>query len=195
MLVCSNKDSPTQLIDHLPHPNQYGFRAGRWIFTPLFLPRRLTEIVERHSTSGYILFLDWSQAFDPIGHPHLADALRRYGIRPLLVNAIMAVYQTCQFFVTDPSGDSPPFLLAQGIRQGCPLSPYLFIIVLSAFTSDLHFLFSGYFLLYAMDLFQHSPSSWRWICRWYRSHGSYPWNSFQTTPPSSTSCGQNRAPT
>ena len=34
---------------------------------------------ERHSTSLYILFLDWSQAFDSIGHPHLAAALRRYG--------------------------------------------------------------------------------------------------------------------
>ena len=32
----------------------------------------------------------------------------------------MAPYQNCQFFVTDPSGDSPYFPLARGIRQGCP---------------------------------------------------------------------------
>ena len=104
-------------IDHLLHPNQYGFRAGRSISTPLFLLRRLTEIFERHSTSLYILFLDWSQAFDSIGHPHLAASLRRYGITPLLVDAIMALYQNRQFFVTDPSGDSPYFSLARGICQ------------------------------------------------------------------------------
>ena len=59
---------------------------------------------------------------------HLAASVRRYGILPLLVDAIMALYQNCQFFVTDPSGDSPYFPLARGIRR-CSLSPYLFIIV------------------------------------------------------------------
>jgi hypothetical protein len=54
---------------------------------PLLLLRRLTEIFERHSTPLYILFLDWSQAFDSIGHQHLAAALPRYGIPPFLVQA------------------------------------------------------------------------------------------------------------
>ena len=45
-----------------------------------------------------------------------AAALGRYG-RPLLVNAIVALYQNGQFFVTDPSGDSPSFPLARGIRH------------------------------------------------------------------------------
>ena len=57
----------------------------------------------------------------------------------------MTLYQNCQFFVTDPSGDSPYFPLARGIRQGCPLSPYLSIIVLSALTSDLHSFFHEIF--------------------------------------------------
>ena len=101
--ACMLQQRLAHSIDHLLHPNQYGFRAGRSISTPLFLLRRLTEIFERHSTSLYILFLDWSQAFDSIGHPHLAASLRRYGIPPLLVDARMALYQNCQFFVTDPS--------------------------------------------------------------------------------------------
>ena len=54
---------------------------------PLLLLRRLTEIFERHSTPLYILFLDWSQAFDSIGQQHLAAALPRYGILPFLVQA------------------------------------------------------------------------------------------------------------
>eukprot|EP00435_Cladocopium_sp_Y103_P049159 s155_g14.t1 len=124
------------------------------LFPPLFLIRRLTEIFERHSTSLYILFLDWSQAFDSIGHPHLAAALRRYGVPPLMVQAIMALYHNGQFFVSDPFSDSPSFYLRRGIRQGCPLSPYLFIIVLSALTSDLHSFFQ--------EIFGYTP--WSFSC-------------------------------
>ena len=49
--ACMLQQRLAHSIDHLLHPNQYGFRAGRSISTPLFLLRRLTEIFERHSTS------------------------------------------------------------------------------------------------------------------------------------------------
>ena len=100
---------------------------------------------QRHYTSLYSLFLDWSQAFDSIGHQHLAAALRRYGIPPILIHAIMALYHNAKFFVSEFFSDSPHHILHRGIRQGCPLSPFLVIIVLSALTSDLNSLFQEIF--------------------------------------------------
>ena len=72
-------------LDHRLQPQQFGFRAGRSISTPLFILRRLTELFERHSSSLYIFFLDWSQAFDSVSHPALRAALRRYGVPDLTV--------------------------------------------------------------------------------------------------------------
>ena len=135
-------------MDQFLHPNQYGFRAGRSISTQRFPLSRLTEFFERHSTSLYILFLDWSQAFDSIGHPHLAAALRK---SPLLVNAIMALLQNCQFFVTDPAGDPPSFPLARGIRQGYPLlSCQLSHQTFTPFSGKLSPILHGHFLAHIL---------------------------------------------
>ena len=123
-------------IDHLLQPHQYDFRVRRSLSTPRFSSDNSQKYLS--STPLYILFLDWSQAFDSIGHPHLAAALCRFGIPPLLVQARTAPYHNGQLFVTDPSICSPFIFPEESDKQGCPLSPNLFINVLSAPTSDLH---------------------------------------------------------
>ena len=57
---------------------------------------------------------------------------------------MMALYHNGKFFVSDLTSDSPCFLISD-IRQASPLTPYLFIIVFSALTADLHSLFSEIF--------------------------------------------------
>ena len=132
-------------LDHRLQAQHFGFRAGRSISTLLFILRRLTELFERHSSSLYILFLDWSQAFDSVSHPALRAALLRYGVPPQTVNSIMALYHQAQFFVPDRLSTSSTRSIGRGIRQGCPLSPYLFVVVLSAISDDLHSIFQALF--------------------------------------------------
>ena len=123
-----------------PHlsPQQFGFRRNRSMGSPLFIIRRLIEIFERHTTSLFVLFLDWSQAFDCVSHPQLRAALHRYGVPEPFVNAIMSIHQGSNFYVQDGPNRSSTYGQHRGIRQGCPLSPYLFIIVLSALMHDFH---------------------------------------------------------
>ena len=132
-------------LDHRLQPQQFGFRSGRSLSTPLFILRRLTELFERHSSSLYILFLDWSQASDSVTHSALRASLLRYGVPEQTVSSIMALYHEGQFYVQDQFSTSSTRSIGRGIRQGCPLSPYLFVIVLSALTHDLHVIFQALF--------------------------------------------------
>ena len=55
----------------------------------------------------------------------------------------MALFQDCKFFVQDGSFCSETYSQDRGICQGCPLSPYLFIVLLSSVLADVSIQFQN----------------------------------------------------
>ena len=92
--------------------------------------RRMIDAAYESKHEGLMMvFLDWAKTFDRIKHDCLLHALRRFGIPQKIVDVIGAIYNGRQFFVQDHAGISTIFNQNAGIAQGCPLSPFLFIIV------------------------------------------------------------------
>ena len=118
-------------VEAFMRPQQFGFRPRRSTSQPIHILRRCLEIFERSSDSLHLVFLDWSKAFDSLHHHSIREALIYYGVPEPLVNAIMSLYATSSFQVKDRTGLSRTHQQGRGVRQGCPLSPYLFTIVLS----------------------------------------------------------------
>ena len=116
---------------------QYGYRRGRSTAETIFIARRIQELAERHGTQLYMLALDYSKAFDSIPHEKLIECLIRMGAPTKMITLVKAIYSSPRFRIKIPEGISDEFQQEIGIRQGCPLSPYLYTIATSCQMTDL----------------------------------------------------------
>ena len=78
-----------------------------------------------------MLALDWRRAFDSINPESLLLALRRFGIPGEFVAMVRSIYTDREFVVADGGETSDHHRQLSGICQGCPLSPFLFVIVMT----------------------------------------------------------------
>ena len=78
-----------------------------------------------------IISIDAEKAFDKIQHPFMIRNLTKVGTEGTYVNIIKAVYDkpTTEYIILN-SKKLKALPLKPGIRQGCPLLPLLFNIVL-----------------------------------------------------------------
>ena len=77
-----------------------------------------------------IISIDAEKAFDKIQFPFMIKALQKVGIEGTYLNIIKAIYHKPTANIIFNRGKLKAFPLKSGTRQGCPLSPLLFNIVL-----------------------------------------------------------------
>ena len=134
LLAAILKQRLVAALDPWISKTQYGFRPRKFTPQALFLARRLMDLAERQGTNLTLVLLDWEKAFDQY---KLIQVLKRLGVPQNIVNTIQNIYKEAKFRVV--RGDIYLSFRTQdsGIRQGCPLSPYLFSII-TIFTDIRH---------------------------------------------------------
>ena len=80
--------------------------------------------------SHMIISIDAEKAFDNIQHPFMLKTLQKMGIEGTSLNIVKAIYDTPTANIILSGEKLKAFPLRSGTRQGCPLSPLLFNIVL-----------------------------------------------------------------
>ena len=107
---------------------QSGFMKGRSIHNNIRLVLDLVEYSDYINDDGFILFLDFYKAFDMVEHPFIFKALELCGFGENFRKTIKCFYHDTTSSVSLLGGTSPRFTINRGIKQGCPISPSLFLI-------------------------------------------------------------------
>ncbi len=108
---------------------QQGFLPGRSMASNVIDVESWAQQVCLEKQRGAILLLDFRAAFPSVSHGYLHQVLEALGIPEAVRAAIRNLYceHKCQINFADVSIEG--FNIGAGIRQGCPLSPLLFALV------------------------------------------------------------------
>ena len=77
-----------------------------------------------------IIPIDTDKAFNKIQHPFMIETLSKVSIERMYLKVVKAIYDKPTANIILNSEKLKVFPLRSGLRQGCPLSPLLFNIVL-----------------------------------------------------------------
>ena len=84
-----------------------------------------------------IISIDAEKAFDKIQHPFMIKTSQKAGIEGTYLNIIKAIYDKPSANIILNGEKLKAFPLKSGTRQGCPLSPLLFNIVLEVLATEI----------------------------------------------------------
>ncbi|CAH8629789.1 unnamed protein product, partial [Schistosoma margrebowiei] len=111
--------------------NQAGFRPGRGCIDQIFTLRQVLEHRCTFRRPTIVVFLDLKAAFDSVDREVLWQCLSLKGVPKKYINLIQALYSNTTGIVRAYSELSSELITSSGVRQGCPLSPFLFNFVVN----------------------------------------------------------------
>lgn len=117
-------------LNNLIRKNQAGFRPENSCIDHINTMRIIIEQSAELNSPLYIAFVDYEKAFDSLKRDVIWRALESRGVPVKIINIIKKFYEGASSRVLHEGQLSEPFVTISGVKQGCALSPLLFITTL-----------------------------------------------------------------
>jgi hypothetical protein len=108
---------------------QFGFLEGRQIHEAIWVAQKGLHSLKTKKAKGTILKIELSKAFDRVNWSYIMLLLTHLGFEVPFIKWLMACICSVSFIVLINGAASPFFTSEKGLRQGCTLSPLLFLLV------------------------------------------------------------------
>ena len=123
-----------KLSERLISPNQIAFIKGRYILESVVAAHEIIHEVARRKETGIFLKLDYEKAYGRVTWSFLEEVLRSRGFNHKWIGWILKLVRGGSVCVRLNDENSSYFSPGKGLRQGDPLSPLLFNLVIDIFT-------------------------------------------------------------
>ena len=118
-----------KILHNIISHDQTGYMKKRYIGNNVHKVLDTIEYLNRTNNSGILLMLDFEKAFDTVEWPFLFKVLEKFNFGNQFIKWIKILYKNPYTTIKNNGWLSDKFPLKRGIRQGCPVSALLFILL------------------------------------------------------------------
>ena len=116
------------VLPRLINYDQTGFMKGTFIGENTRLIDCIIQYAKEKNIPGLLLFIDFEKAFDSLEWSFILDSLRFFRFGTSIINWVTVFYNKTESCILNNGWASNFFETQRGVKQGCPSSPYLFIL-------------------------------------------------------------------
>ena len=127
-MSCALAKRMEQYLPKLIHSDQTGLVNGRYIGQNIRLLSDIMDFFDSKKCQGILLFVDFEKAFDTLEWSFISKTLEAFNFRNKFKKWFNVFYSNVQSSVINGGFMTNYFEITRGVRQGCPLSPSLFIL-------------------------------------------------------------------